>query len=110
MIEITPNTETKCDVPGCHRMATHKSDGTEVDRSTKRVRATDPDGFEYVKEVPLARPAVKGLFFCGNADHQQWAHSEDAKTFTDPRAWREQFGEAVTKGHVPPSDYHKRAV
>lgn len=51
----------KCDVFGCGRLATHYTDGTEVDATG------------------LKRPAIAKLNVCDH--HTNWPHSPDAQSF-----------------------------
>jgi hypothetical protein len=71
----------KCDVPGCHRPATYRTDGKEKDTVMRRLGQTDENGvvIEPARDELLNRPAIPNINVC--APHKNWPHSEDAKMF-----------------------------
>lgn len=71
----------KCDVPGCHRLATYMTDGKEKDTAMRRMGRTDESGVvvEPSRDEPLNRPAVPNINVCH--PHKNWPHSDDAKVF-----------------------------
>jgi hypothetical protein len=71
----------KCDVPGCHRLATYRTDGKEKDTAMRRLGKTADDGtvIEPARNEPMGRPSIPNLNVC--ATHRNWPHSEDAQMF-----------------------------
>jgi hypothetical protein len=80
----------KCDVPGCHRGATYRTDGKEKDVATRRLGKMSDDGtiLEPARDEPMNRPAVPKINVC--APHKNWPHSEDAQIFALGKSYKER--------------------